>query len=500
METDDFSNLFSDRNKDSKNGSVYTNINGSAYFSRMKYVPINPCDMAEFIYLHNDNIFFEYTDIAAARKFKNMSVLQLDTLFILLRHVSHFYKNLTNVVAIHIAEKINIFTEAPTELVNIFNKLNFFRDFSSCILKKNKYGTSMDDFIGIVGDYLEKIIRIHIKYNNDAKQNTQVAGSTLNEIREYLTLNIKKLEEFIKALYEIIYLEISKVLPNNTKILKLCSKNILEDNDKICLVMFIQEYIHLVPDYDNDVILKEYYEFIKDIRSREDDWENNSINAGDAMFNNYWYNNPNVFQHNNSTSKIFQHNLENETKSINEKLLKIRYQLADDKIQFWTHSIANCFVEKGLEKNTQEIARVVCQTMINEKDTVGYTNKYDDMTLFDNYVLVTMANDINLSYDSALEQLIQLSMIPFDYPIEILLRILSRIYCVDIIFYSSNLVPLFINNSLGEQNIIAIYQYNLDSFYNIISIDQQPLDHFYNTQTNTSIQQSSNNINDIVEI
>src|SRR5277367_3043346 len=78
----------------SQNTSMYTNINYSKFFSKMDQVPISFIDMETFINLHHGmQLFGDYT-ITRIIKNYDISVLQLDTLFVLCRYIHYHMESM----------------------------------------------------------------------------------------------------------------------------------------------------------------------------------------------------------------------------------------------------------------------------------------------------------------------------------------------------------------------------------------------------------------------
>ena len=174
----------------------------------------------------------------------------------------------------------------------------------------------------------------------------------------------------------------------------------------------------------------------------------------------------------------------------------------------YVHTILDCFVECGFATESHEIAMLIYHIFSTEKNTPSYTNKYDEITLYEHYKLVSFANEFPLTYENFMEKLFASKNIVWECPVEILMRILSRLYNVIITFYSERLTKIVINNCLdnGVKNI-NIYQYYIDSFFTIIPIvptngeKDVPLLFAPNNDTYYQYQQPiSKPINDITDI
>jgi hypothetical protein len=426
-------NLFSVNKK----SSFYKHINESLYFSAMKYKPESVNDMYDFIFLHNGHNFFEKKHIQLACVFSSMKTIQLDAFFILARCMDYFYRKITDDIVIFVGEAFRTLDNLPNELLKITHDEKFLRDFSEDLMEYMRSDITLDKFIYVVVNSLEGMFDTQ-PYLNPININ-ESDNQLKNNMSKYFLEYAPKLNKFIKTIYDKTISELNKILPIGNIILQLCGKkNIVEGEEKI-LAEFIKSNIQLVPNFTTDNIILDYYEHI---------------------FNLY-----------NIDTSNQQHSSQNIKQQINSKLITIGYEMYDIQKNLWFHSILDCFVECGFAKDNKEISIAIYHILFTEKNTIGYVNKYEYMSLFDYFVLVSIANDISSSYEKFMKEIGATYRIPFDYPMEIIMRILSRLYNVTIIFYTNKLTCMVIDNCLEiNSNNIAIYQYSPDAFYTITPI------------------------------
>ena len=504
--------------------SWYETIGKTNFFNKMDHIPHDSEEMILFVVTYNGHILFNFNDLERAARFYWATTVQLDAFFILFRCVDHYYNQLLKLMETTMQESINIFSDPVPELVVISQNPLFFHSISERILDDIDYDFNLSEFMISVTTCLENLFK-HTKivkpYGDDKLDNSfQLAIVT------YLQSHNTETNAFFKKLYDKLSVELSKILPIGKLIIDLCSRKI-NAQENLVLENFIKENLFLEPNYKTDLVLVDYYtsvaEYINDIIQESSQHDNSDIYS--LGYNELLkeYENDNVINYSQKTNQF--HNAtssENMVISANLKLSKIGYQIVKPTINSWMHGLDNCFIQQGLASNTKEIASFVYYIMSTERNTPGYTNKYDTMTLYDHFMLVSIANDVQTSYDLFMAMILKAETIPFEYPTEILLRILSRICNVNIVFYSNRLTCITIDNaSETNANTIDIFQYTPDIFFNIIPIGSefyetgihyQKLDlstintHTITTQTNmnelihTTILTNINDLNDIVEI
>lgn len=166
-------------------------------------------------------------------------------------------------------------------------------------------------------------------------------------------------------------------------------------------------------------------------------------------------------------------------KKYKDLLEKYNFQIVDDKLYnnlldiFAPHlKVAN--VDK--QATADDLACLIADAMTTERNTMGFFNKYDEIDLETPYSLLSVNMDKDIkTYDEFIRHLYLKSQLPFYYPVEFVLRILSRILNIKINFYYEELDVMNIDNTIViEAQDIDIYQTQSSSYYVIIRI--KPVD------------------------
>ena len=181
--------------------------------------------------------------------------------------------------------------------------------------------------------------------------------------------------------------------------------------------------------------------------------------------NNGWNNGWNSTQ-TNYRSKMDIDNANTKLKSLGLEILKSdRFELKS--------SILLPFVTHHFSSDTREIIELILLTLRFEKSTPGIINQFDTEDLESTYNLFSLVSDKPMKYDEFCEYLDRMKDLPYDYPVEIILRLLSRIFNVRIDFYQTNGELLHIDNTLNctFDDTVKIYQVNELSFYTAKPID-----------------------------
>ena len=130
------------------------------------------------------------------------------------------------------------------------------------------------------------------------------------------------------------------------------------------------------------------------------------------------------------------------------------------------HDILMPFVMHNLIKSVPDLIKLIVATM-ESKNEPGIFNKYDSIDLETAFMLVAMSNEINNTYDAFLLSLKEKLALPNEYPIEFVLRLVSRVLNIIIKFYDENLVCTEFDNTLYQiyNEPINIFQLNFMEYY-----------------------------------
>lgn len=465
--------------------NIYINIKSCEYFSKLTIVPHTKDDMQIFIDAHSTHEFFSRDKIAKVFDNYEQTALQLDAIFIFCRTIPHYTEVIREMMVCFMQETSDIFINASDELVNICQKTDFFANLSDFLLEK------------IDCDYnnVEPITCNNIFAEALSLTIFNMPLLTKNCILEYLSNNKIILFKYGLGIHKKLKSLLDEFIPIGNTILDLCSKTDISADEIEILKKFIAEHLFLVPNLNTDKTIVNYYETISYLLD--------STTFQPTFQQSYGYNS--------------MYNPETIKKNINEKLKSIGYEIVVPNNLSWMHTLLECFVEHEFAEHTKEIATRIANALITNRNTPRYINKYDTVTLQDYFTMICIANEISTSYDSFIISFLE-NKTTYDFPAEILMRILSRVYDVDITFYTNNLVPVAIYNAINyNAKLVTIYQYSMDYFFNVVPIgsnfvpiaeplaefiDQNKMDQFKNEitcQINPT-SQSINNTKDIVDV
>ncbi|XWV26216.1 putative orfan [Tupanvirus soda lake] len=443
--------------------NFYNNIDKSNYFSKLAFVPSCYSDMNAFIKIHNGISIFNKNKYKQASLLSNSSIQQLDALFILVRSIHFHYDKLTKMCEDSMSNSVHLFKNPPQKLIEIVSDKKFFGLISNYIMNGIDQELTEKKFFMTVGNALEKVFN---KYSHLNPSQNEIENEKIKEpIIEYIKNHIEDTQMFFGIVYKTLSSELEKILPIANMIFNLCAKITLSETEKSVLDIFINENKIHVPNFINDPTLLDYYECMNmETSDSEDFWGDDEYefsNYDHGIYNYSYFAPRKIYQENFSIPKV------------NEKLSQIGYEVVQGKY-FNFHTVEDCFIQHGFAANKKELTMLVYDVLVTERNTSGYTNKYDTMTLSDHFTLISIANDITISYESFVAQIMNTERIPWDFPIEILMRILSRLYNVNIMFYCDKLTSMYIDNASDHNaKVLDIYQHSIDMFYNIIPIGSQ---------------------------
>jgi len=131
------------------------------------------------------------------------------------------------------------------------------------------------------------------------------------------------------------------------------------------------------------------------------------------------------------------------------------------------NDILETFVHYKLVNSTEDLIQLIIATMEAFKNEPGIFNKYDETDLETSFLLMAISNDIDKTYDSFLIELKTKLQLPNEYPIEFVLRIISRVLGVIIKFYDRSHSCVNIDNIIYQKYIspIIIYQSSFYEYY-----------------------------------
>ena len=122
-------------------------------------------------------------------------------------------------------------------------------------------------------------------------------------------------------------------------------------------------------------------------------------------------------------------------------------------------TILGSFVAHGFGLTEENIVNDILNVMKYYRHSIGYLDPTIDLETI--YLTMAIANDIMINYDAFCDNLESKKQLPHMYPMEFIIRVLSKLYKVGINFYSNN------------RNENKILEFNNENYSDIIKIFEQ---------------------------
>ena len=472
----------------------YVNISKSILFSNMKIIPKTVNQMCSFMYCHKGIEFLNYDKIMTVCKFYEIDDSQLETLFVLARVATDYYDMIEEKMCEFIHDNMLDFPNPIPEFLKLCSEKKFIKSYFKEIFTEITYKDE-DRIENVSNEILTEIFISMLKFKAEGSvylnpyPNSHANINYKLKIFQYLTENMKLFETFVNEFRLKLLSMAQKFINIGNKILDLCSTSQYDTNDHEYLENFCNTHIKSIPQYDDDIFLKKFYHLVTSTGNDSIDSSGDAIHSSDdtcdviswdeiplpcnkiyGCQNSNNANNTNNANNANNANNFYFCDKYSFLERANSELLKIGYKVAGD--NYYLYPI-DCFVQHGLANNRREIISLILFNMSHERDTTGFINKYDAITLVDYFTMICIANDIQTSYDTFLIDL-QNESVSIHFPPEILFRIISRIYNVIVIFYTGTLTKIVIDNALEDNTrIIEIHQSHNEFFYNIIPFNTE---------------------------
>lgn len=406
----------------------YINMDESIYFSKLSIKPKNKNHMIMLSDLHGFIKYLKMDVLINILDNYTMSSIQLDIYFIIMRKIYAFELDIIKKTCEIFIKELNISMPEEIKVLEILIN-NLFEDII----------IDMDE---------NKFLRTMIFLMNELLQlykNYEITRESVLKLARFIKKNFNKYTKSINIAYQFIFDKIKNVAIIGEYLL-ICKNLILTEEEIDKLKNFIEINKNLKIDYENDIILKKFY---------------------DKMTNN------NIIIHSNNILKYNKKEINFIKKMIDPLILKYKFEIADIKFAINKHhKLEHCLIEHKFIDNIDEIINILYKTLISEINTIGFIIKDNPITLYEYYQSVIIQNNINICYHDYIYRLTMYKSIPYEVPLEIILRILSRLYGIIIGLYDINNEPNIINNTFIENpNTINIISYN-NEYYNIINIDE----------------------------
>lgn len=479
---------------------------------RMKSIPIDGYDMTSFCLSFNGTDLIDQNKITELRGFYKMDMSQLDALFILMRTLNACYANIISIIEHSLGYGVQLLPGLPSELTNIFANKDFIRSSTSaCMTNIDHTKTDMYIFQKVLYACIINNLKCYYDcgYSN-AHYSPSCSQCELynNLFNNYAGANKVHFDEYVKNIYETYYNTIVDKKIHANKIFSICVDRNLSSYDKNQLLRFISDNTATNTsntDYtDIDNVLNIFYDYMdgrRDMHNFQTDSASYNVNAesdanlngnidsdtnsdinsditDDNEYNPYYEYNPcDKYSPYSSYNSVSDNNSYGNMQLIISSLGSIGFELV--KTSWGTiqsYGLSGYFACIGLVTESTEIANVVHNVLVSERNAIGYIDIYDDMTLADRFLLVCIANDLDICYDKFIAHIEQHGKLPLEYPVEIILRIISRYYDIAITIFDSNLNLLEITNGFNPDSpIIYMYQHSMDLYYNIRPITQSDI-------------------------
>lgn len=460
----------------------YINIPFSTYFSKLEQIPNNRELMDSFIILSDLKFFVPQEQINQIIQNKTLSAEQLDALFLLAGLAFLYMKNLSDTLKGIIEESKyalqHYFSDSTDfKLYDIdyldmkadINDILSLEDFSECIISEIMVDLTYPVVFEFFKDHFISIF-----------SNLNFGQKNAIEIEYYIKHDYERnhvLQNVIQRLFDTMFRIANEPSILGIKIANICSKDgFITANEESALRFFIQSQHHLENTILKSDFINIYNEDAKYIQSSYHRYYSdynyyNQLTDGTGYYSNK-YN-----QLTDGTDYTYGYNTtrwDNESSRwnydrsdyANTRLADLNFEVL--KTNQYFHSIIDCLLQHKVSTSTGKIIELLYETMLIERYTIGFADKYNAISLEDHYCMICIANDIKTEYDDFLIYIKKYSRLPYDYPVEVILRIVSRIFNVRIVFYSQQLIQLEVDNAIDEISTMYIYQHTSECFYNIV--------------------------------
>lgn len=393
----------------------YKNISHTRFFSKLKVPIINQSDMMIFL-TSQIHLSFVISDdnVASIISCTDLTSQKLDAIFLLIMSVKKFQNEITTIFQ---EVLLSTLPESNTDFIKTF--INCFIKILIGCLEANG---SEDNTLIICDHAMNNCIDIFTLNDNLGKDMEE-------DIENYLKNNMEKIIEAFHKIHQKWEFALPTFLKSTVGILEEIMQTTSESDN---LQSYIDSNISLISDLDNDPDIQIYYE----------------------------YGNPEICNFDKSHREYFtstQNQCENDEIILNianVNLNEIGMEIVPE-YNIMHISIVECILSLHLDDSIQNITDKIIFALETERDTPGYINKYDHDTLYNYYIIVSIANNISINYDKMITILKENGMIP-TFPQSILLPLLSRIYNVTISLYDHTF------NVLHFDNVIRFDAYPID--------------------------------------
>lgn len=504
IEADDFE--LGSNDEPNKRIEELPEIERTEWFQLIGMCPVNIAELNYFVEQMDLLYIFENMDINTVT---NFSSKRLDALYLILRIInSEAVKFCEHVIKTYVMKEINqLFYSHPMissvndtlqSSVNSFIE-EFYVDLGEFVIR---FLTTFNDSIsGSKNQTLSKEQLVKNLTDRMIRYCTRLLKS------EYYTeifndFNIKLDKNYLKSYYvvfkeiveQIIEYTTSVVNPILTKITTLASEFLNDKitDDEILQHISLNTNIQKLSDSDSDAIDSFTMTMTENLSPHEinkekvlrlwqyDNFIYTAEHKKESRKHAFWIDDVSY----NST--LYDPNTNNKNYA-DEKLTKIGMMTYPEKS---TSDILTLFVLHGFAKDSSELVKQIAELMESSQNDPGVFNKYDDIDLKTSFLLTTISNDIDTTYENFVAQIKEKCNLPTKIPTEFILRLISRILNTDIKLYDKSLTCTNIDNKLYDSYLqapIIIYQHNSVEYYLLHKINEvfTPLVHYQDSLDTT---------------
>ena len=167
------------------------------------------------------------------------------------------------------------------------------------------------------------------------------------------------------------------------------------------------------------------------------------------------YNTPTIYDQTNQMSHI-KYSINNKFKNYGLEIY-IRGELKQN------HDIFDCLVEYGIYDSRNTAAVILSGIIQQFRDVPYFMDNNNDTSVFGMYDLIAIANDSTMSFEIFLAHLRSNNKLTADFLVEFILRIVSRVYNVNIMLFAVDVsTQILIDNTIEENpRMLNLYHYGM---------------------------------------
>lgn len=417
------------------------NIDTASWFKTMEHYPKTVGHMKLLVSIVDKIGIFNKFDLS---KTSNMDANKLNILYAILRIMNKvFNKYLDYVVKIIFRENLkNIFVCSHLTYYDLFfDQLTQDIDHFICLIIKSYYPKMKVSIIkNKLVDYLQITFGKPFYTNIMKKLNYNIDNGFYKENN---TLFISIVQEFIKYTKE--------TLLETYETMKIFLTKIFDD---YCSIETMNEIITSLKKHIDlkNLFMEPCMEI--DIYCEQklyDEYERNNMD-----YNNYMF-----VKKNNQ---------------LNIKLSYIGYQIFNEYPRESSMGILYPFVEHNFVKNEKDMLNILLNVMISYRKEPQLMDINSNITLEDYYALtMAMKYPHFPSYEEYCNLIATTKQLPDLYPLDFLLRLISRIYGVKIELFREDLTMIEIDNAIINHinEPVILYCHKPTLYYNLYQIDQK---------------------------